>query len=53
MLVFSKTSFQASKIGPRAPRALFFNDETMVGSVQDGDVLEFASLDPARGFIAS
>jgi hypothetical protein len=51
MLVFSKTSFQASKIGPRAPRALFFNDETMVGSVQGGDVLEFASPDLARGFI--
>ncbi|HEY6341752.1 MAG TPA: hypothetical protein VIY49_09690 [Bryobacteraceae bacterium] len=51
MLVFSKTSFQAPKIGPRAPRALFFNDQTMVGSVQGGDVLEFASLDPARGFI--
>jgi hypothetical protein len=51
MLVFSKTSFQASKIGPRAPRAIFFNDQTMIGSVQGGDVLEFASLDPAQGFI--
>ncbi|HLH43237.1 MAG TPA: hypothetical protein VKV74_09650 [Bryobacteraceae bacterium] len=51
MLVFSKTSFQASKIGPRAPRALFFNDRVMVGSVQDGDVLELASLDPKQGFI--
>jgi len=50
MLVFSKTSFQASKIGPRAPRAIFFNDHTMVGSVQGGDVLELASLDPRQGF---
>lgn len=50
MLVFSKTSFQASKIGPRAPRAIFFNDQTMVGSVQGGDVLELASLDPKQGF---
>jgi hypothetical protein len=50
-LVFSKTSFQASKIGPRAPRALFFNDQVMVGSVQGGDVWELASLDPKQGFI--
>src|SRR5215471_5441428 len=50
-LVFSKTSFQASKIGPRAPRALFFNDQAMVGSVQGGDVWELASLDPQQGFI--
>src|SRR6516165_4283777 len=51
MLVFSKTSFQASKIGPRAPRAIFFNDQAMVGSVQGGEVFELASLDPKQGFI--
>ena len=51
MLVFSKTSFQASKIGPRAPRALFFSDQVMVGSVQGGDVWELASLDPKQGFV--
>src|SRR5215471_13726868 len=50
-LVFSKTSFQASKIGPRAPRAIFFNDQVTVGSVQSGDVWELASLDPKQGFI--
>src|SRR5262249_24482647 len=33
------------------PRALFFNDTTMVGSVQNGDVLEFASLDPKQGTV--
>ena len=49
VLVFSKTSFQATKISPRAPRALYFNDEVAVGSVQNGDVLEFASLDPKQG----
>jgi len=49
MLVFSKTSFQSVKISPRAPRALYFNDEVAVGSVQDGDVLEFAALDPQQG----
>ncbi len=49
VLVFSKTSFQSSKISPRAPRALYFDDEVSVGFVQDGDVLEFAALDPKQG----
>jgi hypothetical protein len=51
LLVFSKTSFQATRIGPRTPRALFFNDNVMVGSVQNGDVLEFAALDPRQGYV--
>jgi hypothetical protein len=51
VMVFSKTSFQAAKISPRAPRALFFNDDVMVGSVQQGDVLELASLDPKQGYL--
>lgn len=49
MLVFSKTSFQSVKISPRAPRALYFNDEVAVGSVQDGEVLELVALDPQQG----
>ncbi len=49
MLVFSKTSFQSVKISPRAPRALYFNDEVAVGSVQEGDVLEVVALDPQQG----
>ncbi len=49
ILVFSKTSFQAAKISPRAPRALYFDDDVAVGSVQDGDVLELAALDPKQG----
>jgi hypothetical protein len=51
MLVFSKTSFQAPLISPRAPRALFFNDNVSVGSVKNGEVLEIASLDPKQGII--
>lgn len=51
MLVFSKTSFQASRISPRNPRALFFADDVMVGSVRGGDVLEFAALDPRQGYV--
>jgi hypothetical protein len=51
ILVFSKTSFQNAKISPSAPRALYFNDHVTVGSVQNGDVLELASLDPKQGVI--
>ena len=48
-LVFSKTSFQASRISPRAPRALYFNDDVYIGWVHGGDVLEAASVDPQLG----
>ncbi|HEY2845352.1 MAG TPA: hypothetical protein VGJ09_16935, partial [Bryobacteraceae bacterium] len=48
-LVFSKTSTQAEKIGPRSPRAIYFNDDVTVGFVRDSDVLEIASLDPQQG----
>src|SRR5580693_4089747 len=50
-LVFSKTSFQYKKISPRAPRALYFNDDVYVGQVHDGKVLEFVSFDPMQGAI--
>src|ERR1041385_927209 len=30
VLVFSKTSFQAARISPRVPRALYFNDQVSV-----------------------
>jgi hypothetical protein len=51
VLVFSKTSFQSPKIGPRDPRAIFFNDDVAVGSVQTSDVLELAALDPRQGVV--
>jgi hypothetical protein len=51
VLVFSKTSFQAPRIAPRTPRALYFNDNVSVGFVRTGDVLEFATLDPRQGAI--
>jgi hypothetical protein len=51
MLVFSKTSFQAAKISPRAPRALYFSDDITVGFVRDGDVYEFTALDPRQGVV--
>ncbi len=51
LLVFSKTSFQAPKIGPGNPRALYFNDTVSVGWVRGGDYVEFASQDPRQGTI--
>jgi hypothetical protein len=50
-LVFSKTSFQSSKISPKAPRAIFFNDAVAVGSVQGGDMLEFIAHSPKEGLV--
>ncbi len=49
VLVFSKTSFQAPRISPKNPRALFFNDTVSVGFVRGGEVLEFIGLDPRQG----
>jgi hypothetical protein len=49
MLVFSKTSFQAAKISPQSPRALYFNDDVAVGFVPNGDVMEFAAMDRKEG----
>src|SRR5437016_3939689 len=48
-MVFSKTSFQASRISPRNPRAIFFNDQVSIGSVRTGEVYEVSALDPKRG----
>ena len=50
-LVFSKTSFQRSKISAKRPRALYFNDESYVGWVQNGDVIEITSIDPRLGAV--
>ena len=40
VLVFSKTSLQFPKIAPQTPRAIYFNDDTAVGAVQGGNVIE-------------
>ncbi|MGI8743432.1 MAG: hypothetical protein ACR2NN_12845 [Bryobacteraceae bacterium] len=48
-LVFSKTSFQAARISPHNPRAIYFNDDVAVGWVRGGDGLEVAALDPRQG----
>ena len=51
VLVFSKTSFQAPRINPTNPRAIYFNDTVSVGWVRTGDVLEFIGQDPELGSI--
>lgn len=44
MLVFSKTSLQATWITPSRPRALYFDDETYVGFIPGAPVLEIATI---------
>ncbi len=50
-LVFSKTSFQAEKISPRNPRAIYFNDSAAVGWVRGAPSMEVAAVDPREGVI--
>ena len=51
VLVFSRTSIQVERISPRTPRAIYFNDDSTVGYVQNGEALELASLDPKQGVV--
>jgi hypothetical protein len=51
MLVFSQTSFQLRRISPERPRAIYFNDDTYVGWVQGGDVIEVSAVDPRLGAV--
>ncbi len=48
-LVFSKTSLQVSRISPKTPRAIYFNDDAYVGWVQHGDLVEISAADPDLG----
>lgn len=49
VLVFSKTSLQRSRIGPKTPRAIYFNDDVAVGYCRGGDVVEVTAADPILG----
>src|SRR5438477_7439563 len=49
VLVYSKTSFQRDLIFPDKPRAVYFNDDVYIGSVQNAPVLEISVADPAAG----
>lgn len=48
-LVFSRTSLQISRITPRTPRAIYFNDDVYIGWVQNGDLVEISAADPELG----
>jgi hypothetical protein len=49
VLVFSKTSLQRQRISPKTPRAIYFNDDVMVGFCLRGDVMELSAADDAMG----
>lgn len=51
VLVFSRTSFQNQRISPETPRAIYFNDDVYIGSVQRGEVLEVSTADPNLGAV--
>ena len=50
IVVFSKTSVQASRISRSNPRTLFFNDSVVIGWVHGG-FIELAAQDPRQGVI--
>lgn len=50
-LVFSRTSLQRHRIGPKTPRAIYFSDDLYVGYCQDGAVLEISAVDPRLGTV--
>lgn len=51
ILVFSKTALNRDRVGPRTPRALYFNDHSAVGWVPEAGSLEVMSVDPQKGSI--
>ncbi len=51
VLVFSPTSFQASRITQQNPRAIYFNDTVAVGWIRGADLLELTAQDPRHGTI--
>ncbi len=51
LLVFSKSGIQRALTGPRNPRAIFFDDSTVVGYVPGATHLELATHDPEQGVV--
>jgi hypothetical protein len=49
VLVYSPTSFQASRISQQNPRAIYFNDTVAVGWIRGADLLEITAQDPRHG----
>jgi hypothetical protein len=51
VLVFSKTAFNKHLIGPKTPRAIYFNDAVYVGWTPGIDALEISAVDPQKGAV--
>ena len=51
LLVFSKTGIQAAATGPANPRALYYDDATVVGYIPGARVLELTAHDPEQGVV--
>jgi hypothetical protein len=51
ILVFSKTGIQHPFTTPENPRALYFNDQVVVGYIPGAPLIEMASHDPRQGVI--
>jgi hypothetical protein len=51
VLVFSRTSLQRSKIAPKTPRAIYFNDDVYIGFCQRGEVIEVSVADVGLGTV--
>ncbi|MAE45486.1 MAG: hypothetical protein CMJ86_01220 [Planctomycetes bacterium] len=49
VLVFSKTSFQSSRISPSTPRALYFGERAYVGWIPGAPMMEITAIDPLQG----
>ncbi len=51
VLVYSRTSLQVEYITGHKPRAVYFNDDTYVGYVQDSPLIEVATIDSQKGAV--
>jgi hypothetical protein len=51
LLVFSKTGVQRASTGPTNPRALYFDDDVVVGYIPGAPLIEIAVHDPAQGVV--
>ncbi len=49
VLVFSKTSLQRERISPKTPRAIYYNDDVMIGFCLRGQVIEISVVDDVVG----
>jgi hypothetical protein len=49
VLPFTRSSFLANLIGPKTPRAIYFNDDVAVGVAQGGSVVELIANDRRDG----